>query len=205
MQLRELEQYCHERHWEIFKTYTDQASGSKRDRPGLADLMADVRRRRAGIVLVYRFDRFARSLADLVSALNEFNKLGVDFVSLHEQIDTATSHGRLVFGIMASIAEFERELIRERIMSGLANARAKGKRLGARPIHWHKIPRVHMMKNAGMMASEIAKTLDISRSEVYRLLSMPVPGQDQAGLSGETSLALPAVRMPDDTPADQTP
>src|ERR1700731_3018344 len=81
-------------------------------------------------VVVYRYDRFARSLRHLVNALEEFRALGIEFVSIHEGVDTSTPNGRLVFGIFASIAEFERELIRDRVRSGLAAARSKGKRLG---------------------------------------------------------------------------
>ena len=81
-------------------------------------------------VIVYRYDRFARSLRLLVNALDEFRSLGIDFVSLHEGIDTSTPNGRLVFGIFGSIAEFERELIRERVRSGLALAKVRGKKLG---------------------------------------------------------------------------
>ena len=81
-------------------------------------------------MVVYRYDRFARSLRQLVNALEEFRILGVDFISLHEGVDTSTLNGRLVFGIFASIAEFERELIRDRVRSGIAAAKARGKRLG---------------------------------------------------------------------------
>jgi DNA invertase Pin-like site-specific DNA recombinase len=92
--------------------------------------MADCRRRRIDAVIVYRYDRFARSLRQLVNALEEFRSLGIEFISLHEGVDTSTPNGRLVFGIFASIAEFERELIRDRVRSGIAAARSKGKRLG---------------------------------------------------------------------------
>ncbi len=84
-------------------------------------------------VVVYRYDRFARSLRQLVNSLEEFRALGIDFVSLHEGVDTSTPNGRLIFGIFASIAEFERELIRDRVRSGLAAAKVKGKRLGRPP------------------------------------------------------------------------
>jgi DNA invertase Pin-like site-specific DNA recombinase len=103
------------------------APGAKDRRPKLDELMADAARRRFDCVLVYRYDRYARSLRHLVNALEEFRALGIDFVSLHEGVDTSTPNGRLVFGIFASIAEFERELIRSRVRSGLAAARAKGK------------------------------------------------------------------------------
>src|SRR3984893_14462800 len=95
--------------------------------------MAACRKRLVDAVVVYRYDRFARSLRQLVNALDEFRSLGIDFVSIHEGVDTSTPNGRLVFGIFASIAEFERELIRDRVRSGLAAAKAKGKRLG-RPL-----------------------------------------------------------------------
>jgi DNA invertase Pin-like site-specific DNA recombinase len=105
-------------------------SGSKDRRPALDKLMVACRRRQVDAVVVYRYDRFARSLRQLVNALCEFNELGIQFISLHEGVDTSTANGRLVFGIFASIAEFERELIRERVRSGLQHAKSKGIRLG---------------------------------------------------------------------------
>jgi DNA invertase Pin-like site-specific DNA recombinase len=131
VQLRELRDHCARRGWALAGEYVDAGvSGAKDRRPELDRMMADAARRRFDCVLVYRYDRFARSLRHLVNALEEFRALGIDFVSLHEGVDTSTPNGRLVFGIFASIAEFERELIRSRVRSGLAAARAKGKRLG---------------------------------------------------------------------------
>src|SRR6478672_12438940 len=119
------------REWTTVKEYVDKGiSGAKERRPALDNLLADCRRRAVDCVVVYRYDRFARSLRQLVNALEEFRGLGIDFVSLHEGVDTSTPNGRLVFGIFASIAEFERELIRDRVRSGLAAAKAKGKRIG---------------------------------------------------------------------------
>src|ERR1051325_11269191 len=136
MQIEELRAYCGRRQWEIVEEYIDSGvSGSKESRPALNRLLADAKRRRFDAVLVYRYDRFARSLRQLVNALAEFDALGIHFVSLHEGVDTSTPNGRLVFGIFASIAEFERELIRERVRSGLAAARARGTPLG-RPRRW---------------------------------------------------------------------
>ena len=131
MQLEELRAFAAKREWEIVEEFIDSGvSGSKESRPALNRLLADAKRRKFDAVLVYRYDRFARSLRQLVNALSEFDALGIHFVSLHEGVDTSTPNGRLVFGIFASIAEFERELIRSRVRSGLAAARAKGKRLG---------------------------------------------------------------------------
>src|SRR5438876_9626284 len=92
--------------------------------------MTACRKRLVDAVVVYRYDRFARILRQLVLALEEFRALGIDFISLHEGVDTSTPNGRLIFGIFASIAEFERELIRDRVRSGLAAAKVKGKRIG---------------------------------------------------------------------------
>jgi len=121
---------------------------AKESRPALNRLLADAKRRKFDAVLVYRYDRFARSLRHLVNALAEFNALGIHFVSLHEGVDTSTPNGRLVFGIFASIAEFERELIRGRVRSGLAAARARGKRLG-RPVVSVDTARITSLRASG--------------------------------------------------------
>src|ERR1039458_3853522 len=131
MQLRELREYCKRRGLEIAGEYVDAGvSGAKEHRPQLDALLAACRKRCVDAVVVYRYDRFARSLRQLVNALEEFRSLGIEFISLHEGVDTSTPNGRLVFGIFASIAEFERELIRDRVRSGMAAAKAKGKRIG---------------------------------------------------------------------------
>jgi DNA invertase Pin-like site-specific DNA recombinase len=131
VQLRELRDYCEHRGWIIGAEFTDVGvSGAKERRPQLDELLAACRKRRFDALVVYRYDRFARSLRQLVNALAEFEALGIQFVSLREGVDTTTPNGRLVFGIFASIAEFERELIRDRVRSGIAAARARGKRLG---------------------------------------------------------------------------
>ena len=134
MQIRELKIYCERRGWKVVGEYVDHGiSGARDSRPGLDQLMCDCRKRLISAVVVYRYDRFARSLRHLVNALSEFNSLGVDFVSVHESVDTTTPNGRLIFGIFASISEFERELIGQRIRSGLDAARARGTRLGRIP------------------------------------------------------------------------
>ena len=109
-------------------------SGSKEHRPALDRLLSDCRKRLVDAVVVCRYDRLARSLRQLVNALDEFRTLGIDFVSLHEGVDTSTPNGRLVFGIFASIAEFELELIRDRVRSGLAHAKSRGRTLGRPPL-----------------------------------------------------------------------
>ena len=161
MQLRELREYCDRRGLEISDEYVDNGvSGAKERRPHLDRLLADCRRRSVDAVVVYRYDRFARSLRQLVNALEEFRALGIDFISLHEGVDTSTPNGRLVFGIFASIAEFERELIRDRVRSGLAAARAKGKRLG-RPRRVVDSERIAALRSQGLSWRKVASELGV--------------------------------------------
>lgn len=130
-QLLELRQYCAARGWVLPQgnEYIDRGvSGAKTSRPELNRLMKDARRRRFDAVVVYRFDRFGRSLKHLVTALDEFRGLGIGFISLHESIDTGTTTGKMLFAVIAAIAEFERDLIAERVRSGMQSAKEKLKK-----------------------------------------------------------------------------
>ena len=130
-QLRELREYCQRRGWTVTREYVDAGiSGAKEKRPELNRLVSDAHKRRFDAVVVWRFDRFARSVSHLLRALETFNALGIAFVSLSEQIDTSTPTGKMVFTVLGAVAELERSLIVERVKAGLRNARAKGKRLG---------------------------------------------------------------------------
>ena len=131
MQLRELREYCKHRGLELAGEDVDAGiSGAKDSRPELNRLNADARRRRFDAVMVWKFDRFARSVSHLLRALEEFRSLGIEFVSLSEQVDTSTPTGKMVFTVLGAVAELERSLIAERVRAGLRNARAKGRRLG---------------------------------------------------------------------------
>lgn len=131
MQLTELREYASRRGWNIVGEYVDEGiSGSKESRPQLNRLMADVHRRKFEIVLVWKIDRFGRSLKHLVNALADLDAYGVAFVSLRDSLDLSTPSGRLMFQIIGAMAEFERALIQERVRAGLKSARARGKRLG---------------------------------------------------------------------------
>jgi DNA invertase Pin-like site-specific DNA recombinase len=174
-QLDELRAYCERRNWVIVTEYTDEGvSGSRDSRPGLNLLLADAKRRKFDVVLVYRYDRFARSLRQLVNALCEFDSLGIHFVSLHEGVDTSTPNGRLVFGIFASIAEFERELIRSRVRSGIAAARARGRRIG-RPRLLVTDSQINTLLAQGQSMLAIGEQLGISAATVCRR-ARAVPG-----------------------------
>src|SRR4029077_15500190 len=168
MQLEEIRQYCANRGWKIAEEYVDTGiSGAKEHRPALDRLLEACRRRLVDAVVVYRYDRFARSLRQLVNALEEFRSLGIDFISLHEGVDTSTPNGRLVFGIFASIAEFERELIRDRVKSGIAAAKSRGKTLG-RPRVSVDAARIAALRASGRSWPKIAAELGVSVGTVYQ-------------------------------------
>jgi DNA invertase Pin-like site-specific DNA recombinase len=168
MQLAELRTYCERRGWKVAGEFVDAGiSGAKEHRPELDKLLSLCRKRLVDAVVVYRYDRFARSLRQLVNALEEFRTLGVDFISIHEGVDTTTANGRLVFGIFASVAEFERELVRGRVVSGLAAAKARGQRLG-RPTVTVNVPQIALLREEGLSWSAIGKRLGIGESTARR-------------------------------------
>ena len=156
---------------EISTEYVDVGiSGSKDRRPALDRLMKDAHRRKFDAVLVARFDRFARSTRHLVLALEEFNALGVDFISLSESIDTSTPMGKMVYTVIAAVAELERSLIGERVVMGIHRAKAKGNRLG-RPRGTKASQRkIRKLNGEGLSVRDIASELNISKSTVSRLL-----------------------------------
>src|SRR6266849_4828282 len=133
VQEQPLRELVAQRGWTLHRVYSDRASGAKERRPGLDALMADARRGAFDVVVVWRFDRFARSVKQLVLALEEFWSLGIDFVSHQEALDTSTPMGEAMFTIIAAMAELERSIIRERVSAGVEYARRNGTRSG-RPI-----------------------------------------------------------------------
>jgi DNA invertase Pin-like site-specific DNA recombinase len=167
VQLSELREHAARRGWEVVGEYIDRISGARERRPQLDRLWADCRKRKVDAVLVYRYDRFARSLRQLVNALEEFRALGIDFISLHEGVDTSTPNGRLVFGIFASIAEFERELIRGRVISGLAAAQARGVRLG-RPRTVVDAAQIARLRASGASWREVSEQMRIGVGTAVR-------------------------------------
>ena len=175
VQLRELREFCHQRGFTIAQEYVDRGiCGSREQRPALDKLIADCRKRIVDAVVVYRYDRFARSLRQLVNALDEFRSLGIDFISIHEGVDTSTPNGRLIFGIFASIAEFERELIRDRVRSGLAAAKARGKRVG-RPRVAVDVRRIESLRLQGRSWAEITRETGISKGTAQRAQASSLP------------------------------
>lgn len=171
MQLAELREYADRRGWQVMEEYTDRGvSGSKESRPALNRLMADAYRRRFDAILVWKIDRFGRSLKHLVNSLAELAALGVAFVSLRDNLDLSTPSGRLMFSIIGAMAEFERALIQERVRAGLRNARVKGKRLG-RPRVVVDATRIASLRAQGRSWSEIVTEMGIGKGTAQRALA----------------------------------
>jgi DNA invertase Pin-like site-specific DNA recombinase len=173
MQTRELLEYAERRGWTVAGEYVDVGiSGTKETRPELDRLMTDAHRRRFDAVAVWKFDRFARSVSHLLRALENFQALGIHFVSLSESMDTSTPAGKMVFTVLGAVAELERSLIAERVRAGMRNARAKGKRIG-RPPRTQLTPEVrkaigeeYWRRKASFR--ELAKRFDTSIGTVQR-------------------------------------
>jgi len=182
--LRDLVQ---QRGWEFQQLYSDRASGAKEKRPGLNALMADARRGLFDVVVVWRFDRFARSVKQLVLALEEFRALGIDFISYSEALDTSTPMGRAMFAIVAAIAELERNIIKERVVAGLNYAHTNGTRSGkpvGRPRKIFRHDLVFELRNQDMPWRPIAKICGVGVTTVRRAYhsmkakhSVPKPGE----------------------------
>jgi DNA invertase Pin-like site-specific DNA recombinase len=168
MQLRELREYCERRKWVVTSEYVDVGiSGAKDSRPELNRLMADAHRRRFDAVIVWKFDRFARSVSHLLKALETFQALGVEFVSLTEGVDTSTPTGRMIFTVLGAVAELERSLIRERVKAGLRNARAKGKHVGRPRLTLDRLE-IARLRALGMSWLKISDKLGVGEGTVRR-------------------------------------
>ena len=167
MQTRALEEYCQRRGWQLHGVYVDNGvSGRKDSRPQLNRMMQDAHERRFSVIVVQRFDRFARSVSHLLRALETFNALGIQFVSLSEQVDTSTPTGKMVFTVLGAVAELERNLIVERVRAGLRHARAKGKRLG-RPKKSVDADQIASLRAAGASWRTIARKMRVSVGTVF--------------------------------------
>src|SRR6202142_2629433 len=171
IQLSELREYASRRGWTITSEYVDQGvSGSKESRPELNQLMVDAHRHTFDAVLVWKIDRFGRSLKHLVNALADLCSYGVAFVSFRDNLDLSTPSGRLMFQIIGAMAEFERSLIQERVRAGLRNARAKGKKFG-RPRVKIDAAQVAELRRDGLSWSQVCRTLNVSKGSAQRSIA----------------------------------
>lgn len=169
-QLVDIKKYLESKEITDFEIYQDKGiSGTKRDRPSLNKMLADCRSKKISRVVVYRLDRLARSLRDLLEMVSLFQEHGVEFISVKDSIDMSTATGRLLFSILGSFAEFEAATIKERVLSGLANAKSKGVKLGRPFKPGHSV--IKKLKEEGKSVSEIARHTNLSRNTVYRTLN----------------------------------
>jgi DNA invertase Pin-like site-specific DNA recombinase len=160
-----LRQMAEQRGWSVVRVYSDRMSGASESRPGLNALMADARRGAFDVVVVFRFDRFARNVKQLVLALEEFRTLGIGFVSQQEALDTSTPMGEAMFAIIAAMAQLERRVIQERVIAGIEHAKARGTKSGAaigRPRAVFDRASVVELRQAGRSWRQIAAALGIS-------------------------------------------
>jgi DNA invertase Pin-like site-specific DNA recombinase len=178
MQLDELRRFAGQRLGRAYEYVDVGVSGTQRRRPQLDTLLKDAHKRLFDVVLVWKFDRFARSVKHLVDSLEEFRALGIDFISYTEGIDTTTPSGELLFHIMGAVAQFERDLIAERVRAGIAHARAIGKHIG-RPRALIDSERVTALRREGKSLRGIARTLAVPVSRVRRALTQKTSGQQQ--------------------------
>lgn len=170
MQIEELRVLAKQRGWEVIGEYVDRGvSGGKDRRPELDRLNADIGKGKVDVVAVYRFDRYARSVKHLVTTLEEYRARSVDFVSLHDGIDTSTPSGRFTFHVISAVAELEREIIRERVRSGLQAARRRGEKLG-RPRVNVDLTRALGLKVQGLSYRQIASKMGVGLGTLHRAI-----------------------------------
>jgi len=165
----DLQQMAAQRGYEIVHEYTDRISGAKARRPGLDELMHDARRGKFDVVLVWASDRIARSVKHFLEVLDELNRLGIEYISLRENIDTGGPLGRALIVIVAAIAELERSLIIERVRAGMRRARLEGQQIGRRPLQLDQAA-IQQDRQRGQSIRQIAKGHRISTATVQRVL-----------------------------------
>lgn len=178
MQETELKEYCENRSWSC-TVYKDRGqSGAKNDRPALNQLLGDMRKRKFDVVVVWALDRLARSLKQLLNIADDCKSLGVDLVSLKQNVDTTLPAGRLTFNVLGAVAEFEREMLRERVRAGMAQAKRAGKRVGRparRQFHQSDIERMRVMRSKGTSVRKLAADFQTTQWTAAKLTSPELP------------------------------
>ena len=170
-QLAALRAFAAARGWGVIEFIDHGISGAKERRPALDALLVDARKRKIDVVACVKLDRLARSVRHLVTLAQELEALGVDLVVLDQAIDTTTPSGRLLFHVLAAIAEFERDLIRDRVIAGIRRAKAQGRRLGRPRRYQVDVARVRAMMGQGLSLRAIARSLEVHPSAVSRAMA----------------------------------
>ena len=184
-QLHDLRQMAAQRGYEVVAEFTDRISGTKARRPALDQMMADARRGRFDVVLVWASDRIARSVKHFLDVLDELNRIGVEYVSFRENIDTGGPLGRAMVVIIGAIAELERSLIVERVRAGMRRARLEGQHIGRTPLVLDNLA-IQQDRQHGHSIREIARSHRISTATVQRVLRKQ-PVQDHVQLLDKTA------------------
>ncbi len=175
LQIRELTEFAKSKGWEAYRIYEEKITGTTANRPQLKQMLADMQTGKFSLVLVWKLDRFARSLKDLLSLLETLQDCRVDFISMKDQIDLSTPAGRLMAHLIGAFAEFEASLIRERVRAGLANAKKKGRKLGRRKERDDEA--IRQLRSVGLSIRQIATKLGIAKGSVQKSL-YPKPLQN---------------------------
>jgi putative DNA-invertase from lambdoid prophage Rac len=170
MQLRELREYAKIREWQVSGVYEDRGyTGTNSNRPMLKEILRDAKLRRFDIILVWKLDRWGRSLREIVSMLQELADYGVEFCSLKDALDLSTSQGRLMMHLLAAFAQFEADLIKTRVLAGLEHAKARGKRLGRPKLHNDEM--IRKLRSEGLSYRAIQKRLTVPMGCISRALA----------------------------------
>jgi putative DNA-invertase from lambdoid prophage Rac len=172
MQISAMREYAERRGWTVVTTVQDINGGTKQ-RPKREELIKLARQRKLDVIIVWRLDRWGRSLSDLTQSLEELRALKVDFVSVTEGLDFTTPIGRAMAGMLGIFAEFERDVLRERVKAGMEHARAKGKVLGRPTTARNKADEIHQLLAEGLSKKEIANRLGVGRASIYRVATAP--------------------------------
>ncbi|MER0442858.1 recombinase family protein [Emticicia sp. W12TSBA100-4] len=170
-QLIQLREYAQRRNFEIVGEFIDFASGTSEERKHYKQMMEAAKKRKLDVVLVWRYDRFARSTQALANALKEFKILGIDFISYQENIDTTTPTGELIFHVMASLAQFESSLISERVKAGMQRAKAQGKNISRPKLAKNKLNQIMELKQQGLSMNQISIQSGVAYGTVYNYLA----------------------------------
>ena len=170
MQISAMREYADRRGWSVVASIEDVGSGAK-DRQKRKELEKLAKRRQLDVILVWRLDRWGRSLSDLTTSLRDLLAIGVEFASVTEGLDLSTATGRAMAGMLGVFAEFERDVLRERILAGLAAAKKKGKTLGRTATVRDQSETIRQLSSEGLNKAQIAKRLNIGRASVFRALA----------------------------------
>jgi DNA invertase Pin-like site-specific DNA recombinase len=173
MQVSELREYASRRGFQIVGEFTDIASGATDSRPELNKVLALAKQRKIDVLLTWKVDRLGRSLRHLVNTIGELDAVGVSFVSLKDSLDFTTPAGRLTFNVIGSMAQFERDLIRERVKSGMQNAKRRGVRLGRKRVPVDVVA-IQRMRAEGLSFEAISARTGLSVGTVFRAVPRPV-------------------------------